>query len=395
MDPILETENQYVKEVLCNTSLKDLPDEKWKLIENFENYAISNYGRVKSLERRTLSYKGKERKQPELIMKLIFVKQFNKYLDRNFYNAQCTLASESQKYRKSLARLVYYHFVEKFDMNDRTILISYKDGNSLYLHSSNLEKISASERRLKTFRDDRSRNRKVYYLKPVSQYTVEGDLLADFESVYHAEQTVGVGRESILDVINKEFLTAAGFRWFLQSDAPKKEDFIVSPKSVSSERRFNKFLWEKLGKPPIDQNNLPGCMDLSLEDIPGEEWKPIPGFEDCFVVSNKGRVKHLSGWTSKGKKIFLQDRILSQIVPVNKGRAYSLYSVLNHKGKNTCVTITRLLYSCFVEEFDIYSKRLVVVNQNESQWDMDISKLSLHPIHSVLKGKVKIEKDKS
>lgn len=47
----VELEDQYVKEVLSNLSLENLPDEEWKLIEGFENYAISNYGRVKNLER--------------------------------------------------------------------------------------------------------------------------------------------------------------------------------------------------------------------------------------------------------------------------------------------------------------------------------------------------------
>jgi hypothetical protein len=58
-----EFEDQYVKEVLYNTSLTDLPDEEWKLIDDFENYAISNYGRLKSLERWTfLPGKKRERK---------------------------------------------------------------------------------------------------------------------------------------------------------------------------------------------------------------------------------------------------------------------------------------------------------------------------------------------
>jgi hypothetical protein len=47
----VELEDQYVKEVLSNLSLENLPHEEWKLIEGFENYAISNYGRVKNLER--------------------------------------------------------------------------------------------------------------------------------------------------------------------------------------------------------------------------------------------------------------------------------------------------------------------------------------------------------
>lgn len=118
-------------------------------------------------------------------------------------------------------------------------------------------------------------------------------------------------------------------------------------------------------------------MNLSLKDIPGEVWKPIPNFEDAFVVSNKGRVKHLSGWTTNGRKIFLQDRILSQTVKINKNKAYYLYTTLHHKGKITRITTTRLLYYCFVEKFYIYNRSQVVINKNEAIWKMDISKLSL------------------
>ncbi|WP_184192062.1 NUMOD4 domain-containing protein [Chryseobacterium defluvii] len=45
--------NGFKRDVLCNTLLQDLPEEEWKLVEGFENYAISNYGRLKSLERWT------------------------------------------------------------------------------------------------------------------------------------------------------------------------------------------------------------------------------------------------------------------------------------------------------------------------------------------------------
>lgn len=380
-----EIENQYVKEVLCNTSLENLSDEQWILIEGFENYAISNYGRIKSIRRSSPTYNGGEKIQPEIIMKLFFIKRFNSYLNRDFYGIQCSLCSNGQKYRKSIARLVYYHFVEKFDMDDRNIVISFKDGNSLHTQVDNLEKISASESRLKTFAMNKARNRRVDYLKPVSQYTVEGNLVAKFESIYDAEKAVGVGCESIQDVIDKKKLTSGGFRWFLKSDPPKKEDFIVAPKSESSGVIFNKSLWEKLKKPPIDLHNPPPCMNLSLTNISEEVWKPIPGFEDSYLVSNKGRVKHLSGWTPGKKKFFMHDKILSQALTQHKNRTCSFYVTLFNKGKKIRITTARLLYYCFVEKFDIYGKTQVVVNHNKSLWEMDISMLSLQPIQAVLK----------
>ncbi|MDD2986148.1 NUMOD4 domain-containing protein [Flavobacterium sp.] len=387
MYPPLEIKSKYAREALCSTSLEDLPDEQWKLIENFENYAISNYGRVKSLERNTLSFNGRERNQPELIMKLIFVKQFNYYLNRSDYNVHCTLSFESKKYRKSIGRLVYFHFVEKFDLSDRSIVISFKDNDKLNVHFDNLEKISVSTKRLRTYESDRARTRRVDYIKPVSQYTVSGKLVADYETIYEAERVVGVGCESIQDVINKEFLTAGGFRWFLKDYQPKSEDFIVKPKSQSSEKQFNELLWEKLGKPPIDLNNPPACLNLSLKDLPGEEWRAIPYFEDSFAVSNKGRVKNLGGWTSGAKKFFLQERILSQNLDDKYEKKMYLYVVLLHKGKIYKKTTTRLLYYCFVKEFDIKNRKNVVINRNEPFWDIDITKLSLRPVNSALKKK--------
>ena len=156
----IEIEVPYDREITIGRSKKsDI------VIDDFENYAISNYGRLKSLERWTfLPGKKKGKKEPEMIMKLTFVKQFNQYLQSNFYQVHCTLSSEGEKYRKSVARLVYYHFIEKFDFNDRNIIISCKDGNRLHLHWSNLEKISCSENRYKTFSMNRARNRNTIYL---------------------------------------------------------------------------------------------------------------------------------------------------------------------------------------------------------------------------------------
>jgi hypothetical protein len=357
--------------------LEDIENEQWEIVDGFENYNISNYGRIKSIRRSSPTHNGGEKIQPEIIMRLFFIKRFNNYLKRDFYAIQCSLCSNGQKYRKSIARLVYYHFVEKFDVEDRNIVISYKDGDSLHIHADNLEKISVSESRLKTFRMDKARNSKVDYIKPVSQYTVQGDFVANFDNIYDAEKAVGVGCESIQDVITKVFLTAGGFRWFLQSNPPKKEDFIITSKQNTSEVVFNEPLWEKLGKPTIDINNLPPCLNLSLTNISGEVWKPIPRFEDSHLVSNKGRVKLLSGWTHGKKKFFMHDKILSQILTKHKNKAYSFYVTLFNNGKRVQVTISRLVYYCFVEEFDIYGKTQVVINQNESLLDIDISKLEV------------------
>ena len=204
--------------------------------------------------------------------------------------------------------------------------------------------------------------------------------------MYDAEKTLGIRCESIMDVIHKEFLTAGGFRWFLKSQPPEKEDFLVTPKPDHSTPILNTSLWNRLGRPSIDKNNPPACMNLSLKDLPEELWKVIPGFEDRFAVSDKGRVKRLSGWTSKGRKIFLKEQILSQYMNVNSDTSSSLYCLLRHNQKNVRISIVKLLYYCFVSEFDLYDKRLLVINKNKPFWNIELSKLTLSSIYSFLKG---------
>ena len=130
-------------------------------------------------------------------------------------------------------------------------------------------------------------------------------------------------------------------------------------------------------------------MNLYLKDLPEERWKLIPGFDDRFCISDKGRVKRLSGWTSKGRKIFLKEQILSQYMNVNNDTSSSLYCLLRHNQKNVRISIVKLLYYCFVSEFDLYDKRLLVINKNKPFWNTKLSKLTLSSIHSVLKRTIK------
>lgn len=276
-----------------------------------------------------------------------------------------------------MARLVYYHFVEKFDYSDHNIKMSFKDNNNLHLHYTNLEKVSASERRYKSFHTNRARNRKAIYSQPVSQYDIDGKFIADFENMYSAEKAAGVGCESIMDAVHGAFLTAGGYRWFLSSQAITEKDFEVNPKSQENRKIFNEVLWKNLGKPAIDKNNPPPCMNLSVENLSEEEWKPIPGFGNRFVISNKGRVKRLSGWTTEGRIVFLREQILSQYVDFMDGKPYALRCVLRHQRKNGYISVPKLLVYCFVKEFDFNDRKFRVINTNQSFWKFDLSKLSL------------------
>ena len=58
------------------------------------------------------------------------------------------------------------------------------------------------------------------------------------------------------------------------------------------------------------KNYISDSTNTQLEDLPGEIWKDIEGFEDHYQISNKGRVKSIKFWSGKGKRWFYRDLIL-------------------------------------------------------------------------------------
>jgi len=376
-----ESGDEYVNTVLSNLSLEDLPGEEWKTVEDFENYAISNYGRVKSLERCVVNYYGGVHRLKDKILKLHTFRYFNKYVQAYFYNVRCNLSIEGKEYGKSVARLVYYHFVEKFDMNDLSFLISFKDDNRFHVHFSNLEKLTVGKLHTKSM--DTGRGKKGNYQQAVSQYTVHGDFVASYENIYEAGKTLGIDPVHILSVINKKRFTAGKFLWFEKGYVPVKKDFAPDIKR-KPEKILNTSLWKKLGQPIIDESNPPACMNLSLKDLPGEQWKPVPDLEQYFAISNKGRIKGLNAWTQNIKPTFWKERIISLFVQKYGNEKYTLYTKVSSNGRFYNITIIRMLYYCFIEKFDLKDKTLVIMNANNPQWDIDISKLTLQSVTDIL-----------
>jgi hypothetical protein len=376
-----ELGDEYVNTVLSNLSLKDLPDEEWKLIEGFENYAVSNYGRIKSLERCVVNSYGGEHQLLDRIMKLQVTRYYNKYLKSYFYSVRCNLCVEGKTYGKSVARLVYYHFVEKFDMDDHSFLISFKDDNRFNVHFSNLEKLTVSKLHSKSL--STGRGKKGNYQQAVSQYTVDGNFVASYESIYAASETLGIYPPHILSVLDKKNITTGKFLWFEKKYKPTKENFTPERKS-KPEKILNTKLWKRLGQPLIDESNPPACMNLSLKDLPRENWKPFPDLEEYFAISNKGRIKRLNTWTQSISQTFWKEQIISLFVQKSGSEKYFLYTKISCNGRSYNIAIIRMLYYCFIEKFDLKDRNRVIINENDPQWDIDISKLTLQSVTNIL-----------
>ena len=116
-----------------NLSQESMPGEKWKEIEGLGGvYFISNLGRVRSVSRLSA---GKLFVWKKGVVKKLF--SDNEIGER----PSCLLSSFNKKGRKfqlAVGRLVYYHFVQKFSLSDREMLIRYKDGCCYNLNAKNL-----------------------------------------------------------------------------------------------------------------------------------------------------------------------------------------------------------------------------------------------------------------
>lgn len=85
---------------------------------------------------------------------------------------------------------------------------------------------------------------------------------------------------------------------------------------------------------------------LCIEDLKGEEWKPVVGYESYYLISNYGRLKSLTRYTfdSKGRSMYHKGKIVKASVS-RCGYATFRISV---EGKLICVILHRLVADAFI-----------------------------------------------
>lgn len=90
--------------------------------------------------------------------------------------------------------------------------------------------------------------------------------------------------------------------------------------------------------------------NLSLEDIDGEVWLPIRGWEGYYEISNKGRVKSLSrkmyGPNSSNRRL-IPTKIHAQDIGKSKSKAYAR-AKLNLNNKFIKISVHRLVAIHFI-----------------------------------------------
>ncbi|HLA57476.1 MAG TPA: NUMOD4 domain-containing protein, partial [Puia sp.] len=272
-----------------NTSLEDLPSERWADLPGFEGeYEISSLGRIKSLRRWRNCGNNSGYYTKEIIRKQHARFKKNKLLRQNTYTIGNTLKKNGKSYSTSTSRFVYYAFVEPFDLDDKQLMISYKDCNGRNLHYDNLILTNFSEIHKRSFELNRHHSRFTYDRLPIRQLSMDGKLIQNFPSLTDAEKKTGIHISGISACLKNRIYQFQGFRWEVVSKNTKPSIVKADDGQI-----FNEYLWKKIGMPRTSKMNPIPALNIGSGDLQGEKWKAMEGLEASYLVSNFGRIRAL------------------------------------------------------------------------------------------------------
>lgn len=185
-------------------------EEIWKDIKGYEGiYQVSNFGRVRSLDRTVADKRGRTLKIKGKILSPS-VSPKGGYLG-------IALCKNGKSHSMKVHRLV----AEAFIPNDNNLpCINHKDEDTSNNKASNLEWCTWK------YNDNYGKHSERIsksHSKRVAQYTLEGELVAVYDNAFYASRAVGVGDSQIRSCAAgktrkgkhglQTFKTAGGYKW--------------------------------------------------------------------------------------------------------------------------------------------------------------------------------------
>lgn len=264
--------------------LSPLQGERWKHIPDLEDYyMISNYGRIKRLTYERIYRNGAVYIFEEKIIKPAIVKSRNNFKNDTISFLVNRVTLNGIKYNFSIGRLVYYCFVKKYDLSDKTKVVFYKDNNHLNIIPSNLKlatlpeksrRIADSGRMSSPFKNlspefkQKQRQAIIEKIsKPVSRYSLKGVKIKTYPSAAVAERATGIYATSIGKVASGGGVSAGGYRW----QWGKARRLNISTKELKQNRK--KQHREKYG------------LKVSQYDFSGKRIACFPSLQDAEAAT--------------------------------------------------------------------------------------------------------------
>lgn len=353
-----------------NRNLRSLKNETWKSLPGFDGeYEISSLGRIKSLRRWRAGGYNSGYYTKEFIRKQHFRASKNKSKNDFTYNVFITLKRNGNSLTTSTARLVYYTFVSEFKLEDKKAIITYKDNNGRNLNYKNLQLSTRSDNSKKIISLKRSSPKWLLSKIKVRQLTIDGEVVAEYSSIKQAAEAIGSTGSAISACIDGKTFHHHRFRW----------EAVNKPKNKLHDEKkdgeiFNKYLWEKIGRPKINKADPPAVLNLSLSSMPGEKWKTIKTAGN-YYISNYGRVK-LKPHFKFNYHVWQKEKII-RLVPDGKSKKEPrcLTVPVSIKGQKRQLSVARLVYYHFVSPFDLENKNIKVKYKNDCFYDLNAKNL--------------------
>src|SRR5258707_264481 len=117
-------------------------------------------------------------------------------------------------------------------------------------------------------------------------------------------------------------------------------------------------------------------QNLSLKNIKGEKWKNIPGLEGYFLISNFGRVRRLEyEMEYRNGAIYIKPEKIIKPILIKKPNRYKNDYTLFLTGRVTLEGIrhnfmlSRLVYYCFFERFDLADHATVIQFKDDDHFN--------------------------
>lgn len=206
-------------------------DEIWKDIKGYEGYyQISNFGRVKSVER-TIIYIGRNQTSAEFKMGKYCNERILKTASNRGYEI-VTLGRNSRRATYQVHRLVAEHFIPN---PNEYPTINHKDENKRNNRVDNLEWCTneynsnygtRNQRIVEKLKDNEN-----YYI-PVLCYDLDNNFVKKYESAEQAGKELGISGSGITACCKMYFgrTSAAGYKWKYEKSDINIEEINYKPK---------------------------------------------------------------------------------------------------------------------------------------------------------------------
>lgn len=178
-------------------------EEVWRDIGGYEGlYQVSNFGRVRSLDRQ--AWNGK-----------VWHDKKGVFLSLREHNAgylSVALSKEGKIDYFLVHRLVGEAFLERgLDKSE----VNHIDENKHNNHVENLEWVTPKENMNHGTRVERclDKFKETGFVKKVVQMDLEGNFIAEYESQIEASRQTGVRQGSISSAVLGKYKTAGGYKW--------------------------------------------------------------------------------------------------------------------------------------------------------------------------------------